>query len=648
MFRNFRLTVGRKIVLSFLLIIVLYIINSIIIKNTGGKVETMIEYSAKSVRPSSEKINELISFVSRSKMLITNWVYLPSNIENKEELIALHNIEYPKLREEIKVLVREWENDTLRATILQIIDDYDKILRVQRDEIMTALATFDDYEDAMVKFTVDDKLESEVIPSIDQLNEQLSFLNKSYIKVRDQFDEDIANAMSSLQSITFFLLFFNIMVAVLSVYFLVQSITKPILDVRRVIDNLGRGEILSNTDFKESNDEIGDMSKSVNNLINGLKSTSVFAEEIGKGNYDAKFEPLSKRDVLGNALIEMRANLKNVADQDEKRRWANEGVARFAEIMRNNNENISLLSDELLRNVIKYMGANQGALYLIDNASDTDEKCLKIASCFAWDKQKFLDQEILMGEGLAGQSWQEGEEIFLTDVPDEYIDITSGLGHSNPTCVFIVPLKVNDEIFGVVEMASFREIPEYKRKFLLKLAESIASTISNVKTAARTKVLLDESQIMTEQMKAQEEEMRQNMEEIQATQEEMERGQHDLQNTLNAINQAIASIELDGDGNVASVNENFLNIIDYPSNAVYGETFRIFLKSEDDSVDAYRQLWKVLQEGKKVSGEFLLATRSGDSVMVKGSFVPYLDSTDSLKKVLFYGLSVEECKKRVS
>ena len=122
--------------------------------------------------------------------------------------------------------------------------------------------------------------------------------------------------------------------------------------------------------------------------------------------------------------------------------------------------------------------------------------------------------------------------LLITDVPQNFVKITSGLGDANPNCFLIIPLSVNDETFGVIEMASFKVIEEHQIEFVKKLAESIASTLSTAKINERTKILLEQSQQQTEEMRAQEEEMRQNMEEMQATQEEMERKEGEVQRIL--------------------------------------------------------------------------------------------------------------------
>jgi GAF domain-containing protein len=126
----------------------------------------------------------------------------------------------------------------------------------------------------------------------------------------------------------------------------------------------------------------------------------------------------------------------------------------------------------------------------------------------------------------------------LTEVPDEYIRITSGLGEANPRALVMVPLKVDKEVYGIVELASFKPYEQHEIEFVEKLAETIASTLASVKAAQKNKNLIEQFQQQTEVMRAQEEEMRQNMEELQATQEEMARKERDYIHRIQTLETA--------------------------------------------------------------------------------------------------------------
>jgi CHASE3 domain sensor protein/putative methionine-R-sulfoxide reductase with GAF domain len=266
----------------------------------------------------------------------------------------------------------------------------------------------------------------------------------------------------------------------------------------------------------------------VNNLIENLTHATAFIQKVGAREYDAAYPGITEQnhklnqDNLAGALLNMREQMKKVANEEQMRYWANEGEARFGEILRKNNQDMGALSQDIVANLVKYLKANQGGLFLL-NDEEEQKPCLELVACYAFDRKKFIQKRISIGEGLVGQAFQEKDVIHLTDIPNDYINITSGLGKANPTSLLIVPLQVNEQIYGVIELASFNTFAPHEIAFVRKLSESIAATISSVKMNEKTRRLLELSQQQAEEMRAAEEEMRQNMEELQATQEALNR-----------------------------------------------------------------------------------------------------------------------------
>ena len=331
-------------------------------------------------------------------------------------------------------------------------------------------------------------------------------------------------------------------------FYFSRQLTNAILTIKEKLKELAQGKQVEAV-VTHRKDEVGDMTHSLNNLVEGLESYTGFAKEIGQGNLDQSFTPLSTDDILGNELIVMRDNLKKAARDKSLRDWANEGHAQLGEVLRRNNTDTKGLTDEILKELVKYLKINQGALYIIADSGNDDDQWLELMATYAYDKKKHDHRRIAVGEGITGQCVLERATIHLREVPEGYINITSGLGQALPRTILIVPLIYNQIVYGVMEMASFKVFENYQISFIEKMAESIASTIATVQTNERTKKLLEQSQQMSEELKAQEEELRQNQEELQATQEQMRRRQLDLEQENEMLKRGKSSVNGNGHSN---------------------------------------------------------------------------------------------------
>jgi len=423
-----------------------------------------------------------------------------------------------------------------------------------------------------------------------------------------------------------------------------------VIRVTDIIGQLSLGRINLQIGVIKGKDELGTMKKELHKLLDGLKNSVGFANKIGEGDLTAEYNMLSDDDALGCSLLEMRSSLKKAeqeqsvrAKEEEQRNWGTAGLAKFAEILRQDNNNLEALSYNVISNLVKYLDINQGGLFVLNEAEHEADRFLEMKACYAFDRKKFVDKQIRPGEGLVGTCYLEGETIYLTDIPNEYITITSGLGDANPGALLICPLKVNDQIFGVIELASFRPFEPYQIDFVQKVSESIAATISTVNVNIRTNRLLERTKLQAEEMANQEEELRQNMEEMQATQEEMRRREED------AINREYATTQLNKDmmellecfefssaGVMESVSPSILEMSGLTENHFLG---RSYIQTYPGGEEEGRVIWEKVRSGERNTSYAQLGAHP-----VKVVTIPVINKQQQLQKVIVFVLSEEKGK----
>lgn len=226
-----------------------------------------------------------------------------------------------------------------------------------------------------------------------------------------------------------------------------------------------------------------------------------------------------------NAYIEQ---VEGARKQEQQREWTNAGLASLGELLRDQSLSMDDLYARIVSAIVKYAKATQGCLFVAEEKGN-EGALLELKACYAYARNRFVDARVHSGEGLVGQIFLEKEPVMITEVPQGYTTITSGLGDATPRCLVIIPLCYNEEAIGVMEIASLDTFEPFQLQYLYKAADTLAASISGLMVNERTKVLLAQSQQQTEVLRAQEEEMRQNMEELSATQEETERKERQVQ-----------------------------------------------------------------------------------------------------------------------
>ena len=636
---NARLTISNKLLIGFGSVLLVVIANGLVTYSTSNANRKLNEDILNIYTPSLTGLNECNAMVNNSQMLIKNWVLIEKipNTPDKRKLQTMHDVQFPKLQTEMMEISKNWEPEE-RAAIVSIMAGINDTLFRYHKEIMSNLKSLLDYEEMYfyeAQLMVEDG--GEVIDATNKILERIEALTEVMSKKTEDANKEMAASFAWFQNFVVYSVFIIVIIVLIVSILTARSIVVPVYKLKEFLITMTKG-ILPKDKLVTNNDEIGDMGDALNGFIESLRRTSEFAVEIGNGNYNSEYEALGEEDTLGNALLEMRKNLRNSDEankkrqrEDEIRNWTTKGLADFGDILRHNSENMDVLSSNVMRHLIDYLGVNQGAIYIL-NEQDPKNQFFEMKSAVAYNREKYLKVNFGTTEGLVGRCAFEKLPVYLKEIPEEYIKLTSGLGGAEPNCLLLVPLVINEKVLGVVELASFNEIPQYQIDFLQTLGENIASTISNVRITEQTNKLLSESKMRGEELSSQEEELRQNMEELQATQKESVRRESEMRLAMDAINNTLGTIDIDMNGTVMSVNDMMLRLARVDINEFVGKQFTdLYVHTEEDH-ERFEEAWSKVLMGENCVFE-VTSNLQGLELTFTHSFTPFINQMGDVERV---------------
>ena len=473
-------TIGFRIALGFGLLVIAIIINTLLSNRILDKfIQTQQEISL-TLNPSIRSLTALQNSVHLTRdhiqsLDVEGVVNQPATIE---ELTSLMQDVIPELNRELQILSADWEQRDRAA--------FGKLNATISDSILIPVST---YASGMVLGIMDSSSNAITLPELQiTLQHTSQEIEQLIEQLENQASEAILEADGNYNKGKRILLATGICTAIAALIIasvLFYSLVSQIKQYRSIIASMAKG-ILPEENILEGKDEMGQIGTALNSLRKSLKDLSDFSEEIGKGNFKSEFSPQSEGDILGNSLITLREDLKNAAIEEEKRKrederrnWSNQGIARFSEIMRENTGDVEELTGRVIAELVKYLEARVGGIFLI-RQNKNGEDVIELVASYAYDRKKHLEKTIMPGEGLVGRCVQEGGPIFLTDIPANYINIKSGLGQDDPKSLLIAPLKLNENVMGVIEIASLEVFENFQIEFIERIGNSLASSIATI------------------------------------------------------------------------------------------------------------------------------------------------------------------------
>jgi PAS domain S-box-containing protein len=361
---------------------------------------------------------------------------------------------------------------------------------------------------------------------------------------------------------------------------------------------------------------------------------------IGQDHFAPKVQALHD-EYIRASLLSSNDNIIKLRKKEQENNWITLGLAAIAELKQKGND-MAEYSFQTISEIVKYLHANQGSFFLL--RSDGADQYFQLTATYAYSKKKYQEARISPGEGLIGQVFYEKEIIYMTDIPKDYVRITSGLGEALPRCICVVPLLSEGKILGVIEIASFSTLGEAEMEYLKRISENIGYNLSVIETNSRTKILLDESQKKTEELKSLEEELRQNMEELATTQEQMMKRK---ESEMDAVFSSLSTVELDVEGNVIHANSIFLSITGFKLEDIKGKLYKNLIPQSGNDPIQYEIMWSSILEGRAFSGEFRIVNKAQKELWMAGNFTPLLNESGTPYKIMVISLFTGQDKEKL-
>jgi HAMP domain-containing protein/signal transduction histidine kinase/ActR/RegA family two-component response regulator len=250
------------------------------------------------------------------------------------------------------------------------------------------------------------------------------------------------------------------------------------------------------------------------NLTTQLRAIADVATAVTKGDLTRSIQVGAQGEVafVKDNINEMIRNLKDTTLRNDEQNWLKTNLAKFTRMLQGQRDLLTV-GKLILSELAPVVSAQQGVFYIVENS--TQESELKLLASYAHNGRKGLKSRFRLGESLIGQAALEKRRILLTDVPADYVTVSSGLGESRPMNIVVLPILFEGEVKAVMELSSLDRFSSTHQAFLDQLTESIGIVLNTIEANTRTEDLLKQSQSLATELQNRQEELQKTNIELQ-------------------------------------------------------------------------------------------------------------------------------------
>jgi len=402
------------------------------------------------------------------------------------------------------------------------------------DETYEAFSNWQPIRDRVIEFTQNGDYKKAAAITKNEGARHIHLLNLKIDKLIKQAEEDALwyynRSLSKKKiAIRFILLILVIIltISVLVTIYLSRSIILPIYNLKRVIRHLAEGNFKDHVNIF-SKDEIGDLAQSIRRLKENMITVVMHASNIAKRDYSTLLEPRSEKDELVHSLNKMTLFLRKTSENNIKQNWMMSGRNELHHVM-GGNQNITLLSQNILDYIVDYFGAKVGTLYLIN------ENRISLSASYGCLKNEIRHDSFDLDEAILGVAVKNKKIHKIDVIPENYLSVSTSLGSVAPQNILVVPIMNDEIVVGVLELGFLLELTDKDQDFLSELMRSAAVSIiaaqardEMISLLEKTQELAEELQVQQEELRAANEELEQQTEALQLNSETLKQQQEEL------------------------------------------------------------------------------------------------------------------------